>query len=167
MTKLNRQLTKQQLEDIESNIRAGEMTRQAAADLVGVTGPVMCRWISDGRPLWKRYARLVEYTSGEPLATRTVQTPEWGIQTFAFCAEKLKISLQSFAKRMRKHGPESPRTWVVGKLVENSSTPGSDNFIASQEWGKLGNNPRDHVLKRIPEPTKYERRLYGKDFARI
>jgi len=161
--KLNRRLTKEILNTLEEQIRSGETTRQAAADIVGVTGPVMCRWVTDGRPLWDRYTKLREYSSREPLATRTVQTPEWGLQTYAYCAKKLQVSVPSFAKRLHKHGPDNPRTWIVGKLVENNLKEYQDKLEMKSNWGNLKGRPRDHNLSRIPEPTKYERRMYGKD----
>jgi len=159
--RLNRRLTKELLDDLEDQIRSGETTRQAAADIVGVTGPVMCRWVSDGRPLWDRYVKLRKHSAKDPVISRKIQTPEWGTQTYAFCAEKLKITVQAFSKRVNKHGAGSPRTWVVGKLVENSMKVQAGGLEARSDWGSLGGKPRDHVLKRIPEPTKYERQMYG------
>jgi len=163
MGKFNKNLKESDLQDLEYRIRAGLLSRQAAADIVGVTAPVMCRWITDSSGcLWERYKKLRSVNTLAPLNIRRVVSPEWGEQTYEFCADKLEISVPSFAKRLRKHGADSPRVWVKGKLVEHGrkSTP-EERALGQPRWEGLPNRSRDANLSKIPGPTKYERSLYA------
>jgi hypothetical protein len=156
-----RKLIKDDFDYLEEQVRAGKMSRQAVANIIKVPATVVCRWVADGRSLWERYLTRKKRAARGLLTIRTIETPEWGVQTYTYCAERLKINPPSFAKRVRKYGKDDPRTWVEGKLGRAASATDQNVCGKNSEWGNLGGKPRDHMLKNIPEPTKYERRMYG------
>lgn len=156
-TKFNHSLTQAQLTTMGRKIRAKELTMTAAAEHIGVHPSTLSRWVHDPkRSMWQSYQEQKEYDTRTRQETWLIETPEGETKTYAECAERLEISVGSFAKRIRKYGAANPRVWIVGRCTKNNTT--GKNPRAS--WEGLSSRSRDHMLAKIPGPTKFERKLY-------
>jgi predicted XRE-type DNA-binding protein len=152
----NLELTKEELDAMERAVKKREISQNKVAERIGVTQPVVCRWINSLDSLWSRYRSLrwQRLRSSRRLATN----PAGEQKTYPEHAEDLEITLNSFIWRMRRYGEKDPRVWVKGNVSQGQSLDVTGT--AKANWGGLTNRNRDHNLDRIPEPTDYERNLY-------
>lgn len=156
MMEFNHDLTREQLLTLQRKIKSKIITKATAAKIIGVHPTIVSRWIAKGRKsIWEWYEERKEYEQRIPQEDWPITTPEGKQSTYGECAKALHITVGSFAKRVRKHGPDNPRVWVPEKFPYNRTVEVSRRA----NWEGLTNRSRDHRLAKIPSPTRYEKQL--------